>query len=38
MEVQTLPGFLIDQPEKAQELVMPMARQVGPDDLATQHV
>ena len=38
MEVQTLRGLLIDQPQKAQELAMPVARQAGPDDFAVQHV
>src|SRR5579872_4754924 len=38
MEVEALRGLLIDQPQKAQELAMPMARQASADDLAVQHV
>jgi hypothetical protein len=38
IEIETGGGMLIDQPEKAQELALSMARHASPDDLVVQHV
>ena len=38
VEVELLGGLLVDQFEKAEELLMAMARHARPDNLAVQHV
>src|SRR4029077_17207316 len=37
MQVEARRGLLVDQPEKAQELTMPMAWHARPDHLSVQH-